>query len=171
MLNGLIQKIFFRHSLIPKIFAICITVTAGEVSANTLVNISGTVLAAPSCIINRNKVINIDFGSNINSLLINGGNYIRDINYELECINFSSDTMRLMLEGTGAELNNNALLTSNPDLAISIKQTGQELPINRWFTFIYPSKPALQAVLIKRAGVNLTPGYFSASATLKIDYQ
>lgn len=76
-----------------------------------------------------------------------------------------------MFEGTGANFNNNALLTNNPDLAISIKVTGQELAINRWFTFTFPTKPALQAVLIKRDGVNLTPGYFSASATLKIDYQ
>lgn len=171
MLNKSIKKINFRHAITLKIFATCITITSGAASANTLVNISGTVLAAPSCVINGNKIINVDFGNHINSLFVNGSNYVRDIDYDLECTNLSSSTMRLMLEGTGADFNNNALLTNNPDLAISIKATGQVLAINRWFTFSFPTKPELQAVLIKREGVNLTPGYFRASATLKIDYQ
>ncbi|MFD3232304.1 hypothetical protein ACFPK7_25490, partial [Rahnella aceris] len=34
-------------------------------NASAMINISGTILAAPSCIINENKEITVDFGRNI----------------------------------------------------------------------------------------------------------
>lgn len=171
MLKRVIKHLLFVSSMVLRTFTIYMVVISASAIANTTINISGTVLAAPSCVINGNKNITVDFGDHINSLLINGSNYVRDVDYSLECKNFTSNTMRLMLEGTVAEFDDNSLLTNNPDLAIGIKANGQSLAINKWFTFVYPSKPALQSVLLKRAGANLKPGHFSAAATLKIDYQ
>lgn len=79
--------------------------------------------------------------------------------------------MKIMIEGTGASFNNRALSTTLTDLAISIIVNGQQQDINSWTTFSYPIKPVLQAVLIKRSGVQLPAGDFSAGATLRVDYQ
>ncbi|MBI3310209.1 MAG: fimbrial protein, partial [Serratia liquefaciens] len=40
-----------------------------------------------------------------------------------------------------------------------------------WFNFTYPNLPVLRAVPVKTPGSTLTPGGFSAAATLQVDYQ
>ncbi|MDU3788474.1 MAG: fimbrial protein, partial [Serratia marcescens] len=63
--------------------------------------------------------------------------------------------------------------TSRDGLAILIlqRQGGDQLPLNSWHNFSYPNPVKLDAVPVKRSGVNLATGEFTASATLRVDYQ
>jgi type 1 fimbria pilin len=152
---------------------VCLTALFSSLNTNAsaIINISGTILAAPSCVLNENRDITVSFGRNISSSLINGSNYLRNIDYSLECKNNSSNSMKMMLVGSGVSFNSRALSTTKSDLAISLIVNGQQQDINSWIYFSYPIKPVLQAVLIKRTDVQITAGDFSASATLSVEYQ
>ncbi|WP_447879501.1 fimbrial protein [Serratia fonticola] len=171
MLEGLFKSPPFYLCATMIIVGLSISFPSFGTNSSAIINISGTVLSAPSCIINEHNIITVDFGRNISSLRINGSNYIRSIDYSLVCKNNYSNSMKIMIEGTGASFNNRALSTTLTDLAISIIVNGQQQDINSWTTFSYPIKPVLQAVLIKRSGVQLPAGDFSAGATLRVDYQ
>lgn len=171
MLKGLRSKNILYSKCERKLVGLTAFFLSFNCNASAIINISGTILAAPSCIVNENKEITVDFGRNISSSRVNGSNYLRNIDYSLECNNNSSNSMKMMLVGSGVSFNSRALSTTKTDLAISLIVNGQQQDINSWIYFSYPINPVLQAVLIKRTDVKLTAGDFSASATLRVEYQ
>ncbi|WP_232245961.1 fimbrial protein [Serratia plymuthica] len=140
-------------------------------ASSTTVNIKVTVLAPPPCVINGDKTIVVNFGSNVEISRVDGSNYLKTIDYTLECKGNTKNAMKMMIEGSGAAFDNGVLQTSKTDLGIALKQNGQPFKVYQWVNFTYPAKPVLQAVPVKRSGSTLSTGMFYTTATLKVDYQ
>jgi len=149
----------------------CAAVFSTGSDAATAINISGTIMAPPPCVINGDWTIQVDFGQNVVISRIDGSNYLKTIDYTLECKSQSKNAMKMMIEGSGAEFDSGVLQTFTPNLGIALKQNGQPLRLNQWLNFTYPMQPVLQAVPVKKVGANLPTGPFFAGATLKVDYQ
>ncbi|HIE1345155.1 TPA: fimbrial protein [Serratia marcescens] len=140
-------------------------------SAVTTVAVKVTVVAAPPCIINGDQIIDVDFGNELLTTKIDGNNYIKTVDYSLECKDNTSNAMKLKVQGNATTFDVSALQTNMADLGVALKANGAALTINGWVNFTYPDKPVLQAVPVKRAGSTLSGGDFSAGATLMVDYQ
>lgn len=144
---------------------------SGRAQASTPVYITGTVIAPLPCTINGDRTIDVDFGSELLTTKIDGSNYIKPVEYSLECKDNTSNAMKLRVQGNATSFDRSALQTNMPDLGIALKANGNALTLNDWVNFSYPDKPVLQAVPVKRAGATLNGGDFAAAATLMVDYQ
>lgn len=139
--------------------------------ANMPVNIRGVVVLPPPCTINNDQTIRVDFGDEVMTTRIDGVNYKETVVYSLSCDIQKSNSLKMSIQGYGANFNSNLLRTSKGDLGIALYHGTQPLNVNAWFNYIHPAKPELYAVLVKRGGAVLTGGQFTAAATLLIDYQ
>ncbi|ROR60337.1 UNVERIFIED_ORG: type 1 fimbria pilin [Providencia alcalifaciens] len=142
--------------------------TATEAS-NLNVNVKVT-LAAPPCIVNDNKSIEINF-YDVMTTRIGNGNYRTPINYTLDCKGASSNLMKLKIQGDGPLFDRTVLKTGTPGLGIELQEGSNKLAINTWLNFTYPNIPTLWAVPVKQKDLVLSGGEFSASAIMTIDYQ
>ncbi|HIE1062982.1 TPA: fimbrial protein [Serratia marcescens] len=158
-------------SIMRALILLLASVGSGGIQADTSISISGTVMAAPSCVINGNELIFVDFGRNVVTTLVDGENYLREVNYTLECKNNTTNALKMQVQGNVTAFNGSAVQTTKSDLGVALHINGQPMTINRWYTFTYPNKPLLQAVPVKRPGSTLTVGGFNAGATLNVDYQ
>lgn len=140
-------------------------------AASSTVTIKVTVVAPPPCIINGDQVIDVDFGSDVVTRRVDGVNYLKAVDYSLECKNDTRNAMKMKIQGNATAFDSSALQTNMADLGIALKANGSALTVNDWVNFTYPDKPVLQAVPVKRAGSTLNGGGFSAGATLMVAYQ
>jgi len=164
MIN-LFKSVIIRCSLI--LFA----TLSGFAIANVPIKITGTIIAPASCVINDNQNITVNFGENLQKKMIDGMNYMKDINYILECKNLVSNNVKIKMSGQAAVFNNNYLQSSQSDLGIKITANGNLLPVNQWLDFLYPNLPKMQAVPVKNSSGVITSGSFMATATLMVEYQ
>lgn len=142
--------------------------------AATPINISGTVINPPSCVVNDNKTIVVDFGNDLLTTKVDGNTYMRTLEYTLSCNSSSSNAVKMQIQGTVSAFNNSALqVVEHADLGIALRVNGQPLPINSWLNFTYSQaqRPLLQAVPIKRPGGTLGAGSFGVGATMVVAYQ
>jgi type 1 fimbria pilin len=153
-------------------FLVPVVCFSGAVSAfETKASFSGTLIEAPSCVLNEGKSIVIDYGD-VDITQIDGVNYSMPVDYTLTCESGAEKAMRFLVKGDFYPYNRTLLKTSNDNLAIGFKNNNELIPINDvWINFTYPDNPVLTAVLRKRKGVELTTGRFDASATLMVDFQ
>lgn len=144
-----------------------------EASAGTLVSleVTGAIVAAPSCVINNNNTIEVNFGSQVATTGVDGVNYRRPVNYTLSCSGQYKNDMRLIIQGNGAGFDAGVLQTNRVGLGVALLNDGQRMPINTPLNFSYPTLPVLQAVPVKGTGVTLVAGTFEASATMLVVYQ
>ncbi|MFC0227460.1 fimbrial protein [Serratia aquatilis] len=138
------------------------------------VNITGTVLAGPACNVvgNVNNQIEVDFGNNLQTTLINGSNYATPVSFTMSCTgNPSTLRLRFVRTGGGNSFDSNVLATNFPDLGIKLlRPDNSALNLGAWFTFAYSATPpAIKAVPVKRPGATLPGGFFGASATLEME--
>lgn len=138
----------------------------------TEITFHGTLIEPPKCTINDSNQIEIDFGERLGVNKIDGVNYRMPVNYQIVCDDYGSGwSMSLLLQGTGADFDSDALLTSNPDLGVRIYQNDVPLSPNIALGIDLAKPPRLEAVPVKRAGATLTEGGFEAWATLEAKYQ
>ncbi|MCO7508689.1 fimbrial protein [Serratia fonticola] len=137
---------------------------------NILVTIKVTVLAPPPCTINSNRPIEVIFGD-VMTTRVDGNNYRMPVNYTLLCTDSAHNAVKLQIQGNGASFDSTLLQTDKAGLGIELQQEGSKLAVNNWVNFTYPNKPVLWAVPVKQSGSTLTGGEFTASATMKVDYQ
>ncbi|MBI6151089.1 fimbrial protein [Serratia surfactantfaciens] len=138
--------------------------------AATNVTVSVTVLEIPSCVINGNRTIEVDFGE-ILTVSVDGTKYMKDIDYTLECSGSKSNAMQMRVQGNATSFDDSALQTNISDFGVALRANSQPLRINSMLKFTYPDKPLLQAVPVKKAGKKLPGGAFSVGATLLVAYQ
>ncbi|MGL1813972.1 UNVERIFIED_CONTAM: fimbrial protein [Serratia marcescens] len=138
--------------------------------AVTTVTVKVTVVAPPSCVINDDKPIEVDFGE-VMTTRVDGSNYRLPVTYTLDCKDAPSNAMKLQVQGAGADFDGTVLQTNKTGLGIELQQGDAKLPVNGWLNFTYPNKPELWAVPVKQNGATLTGGEFTAGATMKVDYQ
>lgn len=154
------------------VFGLLLSATLFSVCSHavTTINISGTVIAPLSCVINDNQLIEVNFGSDLVTTRVDGNRYIKTLDYTLTCKN-NPNAIKMKFQGVATSFNKSALQTGQADLGIALIANGQPMPINSWLNFNYPNKPLLQAVPVKRSGGELKAGDFSAGATLMVAYQ
>lgn len=133
------------------------------------VNIKVTVVAVP-CVINDDKPIEVDFG-NVLTTKVDGQNYRMLVNYTLACASGENKALRLQVQGALAAFDGKSLQTSVSGLGIELQQGSRVISVNEEVNFTYPNKPELWVVPVKQPGVTLPAGDFSATASMKVDYQ
>lgn len=151
------------------LFIVLILLTPVSRSALT-VNVTGVVVEGV-CEINNGETIHVDFGSNLQSRLINGENFMKTIDYSLVCEDLTSNDLEMEFEGTATSFSDDYLATDREGLGIKLYMNGESMPMNTWMPFTWPEVPVLQAAPIKDDAAEVETGVFSASATLKIQYQ
>lgn len=140
--------------------------------AATKVTVKVTVIEAPPCVINNNQTIEVNFG-NVMTNRVDGSNYEQTLYYTLSCTGNSSNALKMQIVGTqaGSGFTSNVLQTDAAGLGIALKSGGSAMPLNSWTNFTYPTLPVLTAVPVKGTGASLSGGAFSASATMRVEYQ
>ncbi|MBH2681290.1 fimbrial protein [Serratia marcescens] len=142
------------------------------VQSATNITVSVTVLAPLPCVFDGNKPIEVNFGDEVLTTRIDGGNYRMPIAYSLSCSGQGKNAMKLQIAGNGASFNSQLLQTNVNGLGIALLRNGTRIPLNSWQSFTYSTTlPVLEAVLVRQVGVELPTGEFNASATLRADYQ
>ena len=150
--------------------AFLVMATLGAEAATTSDIRVKVVVLAPPCVINSNNTIEVNFGNDVLTTRVDGNYKKMLVKYSLLC-GSASDAVKLLIDGNGADFAMQVLRTNKTDVGIEILNNSQRLPINSWLNFTYPNLPKLEAVIVKRPGSTLTGGPFSASATLKVEYQ
>lgn len=140
-------------------------------AAVTSIKVTVTILAKPSCIINNNNMIEVNFGSDVMTTRIDGNYKKQPVAYKVECQNLQNNGMKMQVQGIGAGFDSNVLKTNKDGLGIALLYNGSRQPLNRWINFTYPNLPTLEAVPVKQVGVTLNGGVFSAGATMQVEYQ
>ncbi|HIE1061104.1 TPA: fimbrial protein [Serratia marcescens] len=132
----------------------------------------GTLFDPPPCSVNNDRAIEVDFGD-VMTTRIDGTAYQMPVAYTLSCTAGVPNTMKLQVQGTGASFDSKVLKTNKTGLGVKLQQGTNKsaLAINTWLNFTYPNKPALWAVPVKQSGATLNGGEFTATATLRVDYQ
>lgn len=140
-------------------------------SAMANVAFNGTLIEPPPCTINGGSTIEVDF-KEVGISKVDGEQYRQPVNYTITC---STDTlpweMILTVQGTATPFEASAVQSSVVDLGIKLLQNGIPLELNKPLVITPSSPPVLEAVPIKRPGSTLSPGGFTASATLLANYQ
>ncbi|CFR06270.1 fimbrial protein [Yersinia kristensenii] len=153
------------------VMTLLLSSSAWALNKTATVNVSVTIFAAPPCEINSNNTINVNFGDTVLTSNIDGVNYIKPVNYTLNCTAAADNALKISINGNGATFDTNLLKTSNSGLGIKLIRDGQQLALNTTSNFTYPNVPVLQAVPIKQTNATLSTGYFSGTATLVVEYQ
>ncbi|BEO62833.1 exotoxin [Serratia marcescens] len=141
-----------------------------QAQAATTVTVKVTVVAPPSCVVNGDRPIEVEFGE-VMTTRLDGKNYQTPVSYTLSCSGQSKNVMKLQIQGTGAAFDTTLLQTNKTGLGVQLQQGGSKLAINSWLNFTYPDAPELWAVPVKQSGVSLSGGEFTAGATMKVAYQ
>lgn len=140
--------------------------------ATVRINLRGTLVEPPPCTIVAANPIDVFFTNEVMTTRVNGRNYITAVNYDLNCTEAVSNSLKLKISGTVSSFDSSVLKTiDKPDLGIQFYSGDTKLNLNEWFNFRYPDKPNLLAAPTKRDGSILTSGAFTATATLHVDYQ
>lgn len=134
------------------------------------VNVTGVVVEGV-CEINNGETVHVDFGSNPQARRLDGENFMKTIDYSLVCEDLTSNDLEMQFEGTATSFSDDYLATDREGLGIKLYMNGESMPLNTWMPFTWPEVPVLQAAPIKDDASTVETGVFSASATLKIQYQ
>jgi len=165
----MISYIYKKKCITDALFAGLLTaVTVWSVSsrADTPINISGNVLAAPSCTINSDQSIEVDFGRLIDIDKINGDNYRRVIPIKVSCKNMTGNSQIARINGpiVGAGFDAGLLKTTQQYLGIKVMVGGGKYIPGNDIAFDYAKTfPVVEVVLVRSRNGNPTPGAFSSS--------
>ncbi|NHX33119.1 pilus assembly protein, partial [Escherichia coli] len=103
---------------------------------------------------------------------IDGIRFTKPINYALKCEdNLKGWDLMLTIKGTATDFDKSALETNIRDLGMRITQNGLGFEINKPLKITYGQPPVLEVVPVKRLGVTLPEGGFTATGTLLAEYQ
>lgn len=143
-----------------------------QVQAATTINVTVTIVAPPPCIINNNKLIEVEFGDDVIATRIDGSYKKRPVVYSFECKNAPSNAMKIQIKGTqGTGFASHVLRTDRAGLGVALLRNSKPQPINTWVNFLSPNQPEFEAALVKQDGTTLRGGRFSAGATMMVEYQ
>lgn len=132
----------------------------------------GTLNAPPVCTINNGELVDVNFGERVGVNKVDGQNYMQTVNYRISCgPGIGGVAMGLKLTGSATGFDGAALQTNIADLGIRLLQNGQAFTLNKRINIDAENPPILQAVPVKKPGVELKAGAFMVTATLLADYQ
>lgn len=162
---------FKRISIAALLLSVSNTLCLAADEGGTRVEFSGTVVDPPSCTLNNNKVIEVNFG-NVGIKQADGRRIAKTLDYNLQCKGNSVDkALRMMLIGQ-QDFADDVLATSIERLGIRFYQNGDTVTLNQWFRLAkVDNSMLLTASPIVQPGLEPQPGDFQASATLVVAYQ
>jgi type 1 fimbria pilin len=132
------------------------------------------VVTPPECLLNNSQQETVHFGD-ILLTRIDGANYKQPVPFNLACTNLAKNTLKLTLQGDDTSFNSSgALKTDNPKLGVAFYVNSVRQAINQPVNVNYTALPNIEAVPVKNDTAsfsNTDGGYFTALATLKVDYQ
>lgn len=153
------------------VIALCITFLSNSVYAVDNISFSGVLNEPPACSIDSGNAIEVDF-DDIAISMIDGVNYLKVVPYTITCASDSLPwALKLSVSGMQAGFDSSALQSSVAELGIRLLQNGVRLDLNTPLDINLGAPPVLQAVPIKEAGAILSPGRFTATATLLAEYE
>lgn len=158
-------RFFFEQSFFWLLF-----INPQVVIADSEVNFHGTLVVV-QCQVNQDQEVKVQF-NNVGVKKVDGVNYETAIPFAITCNNMGSDVnpaLTLNVKSSVSDFDENAVATDADGLAIKIKINGEALDLNTDIAINYPSLPALTAVPVKKAGVDLTARPFHATATLVVN--
>lgn len=134
---------------------------------------SGTLIMPPPCTINQGQLVEVDFGKRVGVKKVDGKNYLQTVGYSIDCDEpgISGLVLGLTVTGAATGFDTAALQTNVPDLGIRLLLNGEAFTLNKRLAINAGSTPTLQAVPVKKPGVELGAGAFEVTATLLADYQ
>ncbi|HBM3286139.1 TPA: fimbrial protein [Klebsiella michiganensis] len=153
--------------------------SAGEASAaegdTTTITINGTLLDGPQCVIDDNDTVDVKFGDDLITRLVDGVNYKKEIQYGLTCSGLTSNALKLTIRGTLASFGTGLLLTNKGDLGIRLYSGSAGTTVMTPGSYVNfngaDNKPRLWAVPVAQNNTTLTAGPFYGTGTMVIDYQ
>lgn len=132
----------------------------------------GTLIEPPPCKINEGGMVDVDFGDKVGVNKVDGVNYLKALDYRVTCEEGASGMdVVLTLSGQPTFYDGAAIQTDMADLGIRILQNGQPFTLDTPVVIDPKAPPMLQAVPVKAPGASLKEGAFTATATLKAEYQ
>ncbi|WP_333892443.1 fimbrial protein, partial [Atlantibacter subterranea] len=133
--------------------------------------LSNATISIPACNLNNGNPIDVDFGSAVAVTDVAAGTVEKSIDYTLTCT-YDNFGLKMKILGTGASFDNDLLQTDINEMGIKITANGTALPLNTDLNFASAAaKPALKAILTQQPGARLPTGAFTASATMRVEYQ
>lgn len=141
------------------------------VGATGEMTFSGLLVEPPPCLVDNGASIDVSFDE-VGVDTVDGINHRREVPYTLNC-NASSDwRLTLTLSGNQvASFDTATLQTDVGDLGIKVYINGAVFELDTPVTIDINNLPFIEAVPVKRPGAILSEGAFSASATLRAEYQ
>lgn len=142
-----------------------------SVLAEATVNFSGTLIEAPPCVVHNNNVITVNFGDEVMTTRIDGTQYRKLIDFDLDCSMAASSKQKVRITGTPASFDSTALAGGKSGRGIALYNGDTRLNLGSWLNFTDPNIPRLYAAPIKQSGVTLSGGAFRVMASLVVEYQ
>ena len=134
----------------------------------------GTLVEPPACTISEGGPVYINFGD-VRIKKVVDGNYRKSVPLTLKCEDSSlAWQLKLSVRGNpaGFDVDNATVVTSEQaNLGIKIYQNGQPFKLGEAINVNSLTLPDIEALLVQRDGVDLTEGPFTATATLRAEYQ
>lgn len=152
---------------VVSVLAMLATISFAQAITSVTVNVT---VILPPCVINDDHPIEVEFGE-VMTTRVDGVNYRMPIDYTLDCGDASTNSLKLQVQGNSASFDSSVLQTSVEGLGIRIQNGTTTLPMNEGLNFVYPEKPVLWVVPVKKVGTTLPAGEFTAVSTMKVDYQ
>ena len=155
-----------------KITFIFISLLPLSYAVDSKLKITATIVYPPTCSINNNNVININFDKKIIIKNIDGVNYKKNINFDINCGNSQKDwDLYLTIKGEKSSLDDAALVVPGFDnLAIKMEYFDSKVIINEKFKISKNNPIILTAVPIKSKSSDPKPGLFMTQAVLLAEY-
>lgn len=163
------------NMVVPRSLLMISLLVSGAIStagAAENMHFSGTLIAPPPCTINNNQMVDVDFGQRVGVKKVDGKNYLQTVDYQITCEPGTGGlVLGLTVTGIPSAFDEAALKTNKSDLGIRLLQAGQPFTLNKRIAIDAANPPLLQAVPVKKPGVELSAGAFEVLATLLADYQ
>lgn len=129
------------------------------------------ILKQYPCHISNDETIEIHFGK-VGIKKVDGKNYTQNIPYTVSCEGEDpAANLMLSIVGQAAVFDNTVVQSSVADLGIKVYQDGQEMKINTPVAINLNAPPVLNVVPVQKNGATLAAQEFTATATLKVEYQ
>lgn len=144
----------------------------GQTGDSVDVRFTGRLQAMTPCSINNNGPVTVAFG-NVGINKVDSGQYLRKMEYRLDCGSAtSSNTVLMSFTTTTPVVTDSAAISSNiPGLWVKILKDGAPLELGKEFQIPDPQvQPKIEVQLIKDPTTDLVEGGFKATGTLLAEY-
>ena len=149
----------------------CITVPvyAGTAQNSADIIITGKLVPPPPCKVNNNEEILVDFQL-IQIKSLEKADARRDVDIPFVCEQESTDfKYYLTVDGPRAQFNNKLIKTNQNNLAFNIELAGTKLDLGK-AQLVNSRHLTLTMVLTKNPNGALSPGHFSGTGTVTMEY-